>query len=203
MKNSRKNAAQSLYQVAESQQGYFTASQAVHAGIGDSAHSYHVKSGNWIREWRGIYRLAQFPESEDSYRVLWALWSQSRDETVQGVYSHQTALDIHKLSDINPSKLHMTVPRNFRRTASPPDVLVLHKANLADSEWEQMWGYQVTTPARTIADVLEEEKVSLEHVGAALKQAVANGMITPTELATLASNNCYGETVSRLLGDNH
>ena len=58
-----KEAARRLYEIAESQQGFFTAKQAIRAGFAEKVHAYHVKAGNWIREHRGIYRLAEFPRS--------------------------------------------------------------------------------------------------------------------------------------------
>lgn len=50
-----------LYQIAESQGGYFTAKQAARLGYTASKRNYHVGTGNWVREHRGIYRLALFP----------------------------------------------------------------------------------------------------------------------------------------------
>jgi hypothetical protein len=52
--------------------------------------------------------------------MLWYLWSQNRQEVPEGTYSHDTALSLHELSDIMPSKLHMTVPREFRRNSRIP-----------------------------------------------------------------------------------
>src|SRR5271155_4164505 len=56
-----KEAARRLYEMAQSQQGFFTTKQATRAGFAEKTHSYHVNVGNWIREHRGIYRLADFP----------------------------------------------------------------------------------------------------------------------------------------------
>ena len=107
--------ARRLYEVARSQQGFFTTKQAIRAGFSEKVHTYHVKAGNWIREHRGIYRLAEFPTPERPDLMLWYLWSQNRQEVSQGPYSHETALSLHELSDVMPSKLHMTVPKTFRR----------------------------------------------------------------------------------------
>ena len=40
--------------------------------------SYHVKAGNWLREHRGIYRLRQYPQTDNGHLVLWSLWSRDR-----------------------------------------------------------------------------------------------------------------------------
>ena len=56
--------ARRLHEIAQSQQGFFTTKQAIRSGFAGKTHSYHVKAGNWIREHRGIYRLADFPAPE-------------------------------------------------------------------------------------------------------------------------------------------
>lgn len=52
-----------LFEIAESQQGYFTSRQAKVAGYKDNTHPYHVRSAHWVRVHRGIYRLAKFPRA--------------------------------------------------------------------------------------------------------------------------------------------
>ena len=125
-----KEAARRLHEIAQSQQGFFTTKQATRSGFAEKTHSYHVNAGNWIREHRGIYRLADFPAPERPDLMLWYLWSQNRQEVPEGTYSHDTALSLHELSDLMPSKLHMTVPREFRRNSTIPEILVLHRAHL-------------------------------------------------------------------------
>src|SRR5690348_5152971 len=149
-----KEAGRRLRQMAQSQQGFFTTKQALRAGFAETTHAYHVQSGNWIREHRGIYRLADYPTPERPDLMLWYLWSQNRNEVSEGTYSHDTALSLHELSDIMPSKLHMTVPREFRRNSTIPEILVLHRAHLDTSEIQEMHGIRVTRPLRTIVDLL-------------------------------------------------
>lgn len=123
-----------LFAIAEGQDGYFTMAEALEAGFARSTHSYHVKAGNWIREHRGIYRLKRYPMSGAGQQVLWSLWSRDRSGVPQGVYSHETALSLRDLSDVNPAKLHMTVPPEFRRNSVSPAVLVLHKGTLSPAD---------------------------------------------------------------------
>ncbi len=63
MVQSDRESARQLYEIAE-QQGYFTTKQAKAAGFAENRHPYHVQIGNWMREHRGIYRLAQFPMTD-------------------------------------------------------------------------------------------------------------------------------------------
>src|SRR5260370_6189653 len=157
MRKERKEAAKRLYEIAEGQQGFFTTKEAKAAGFAENTHPYHVQAGNWIREHRGIYRLASFPRGERPDLMLWSLWSRNRGEAAQGVYSYQTALSLHDLSDLMPAKLHMTVPRSFRRNSEIPRVLVLHFADLPQSDIGAAHGVRVTRPMRTIFSCLCDE----------------------------------------------
>jgi predicted transcriptional regulator of viral defense system len=177
-----KKSGQKLYQTAEAQQGYFTYRQALESGHSSPSHVYHVKTGSWIREYRGIYRLARFPAAQDGHYVLWTLWSRNEAGEPQGVFSHQTALSIHELSDVMPSKLHMTVPPRFRRTAAIPKVLVLHKANMPPEDVEQRQGYRVVKPLRAVDDLLREGSEAPDRLRQALLEGLRRGLIAQAEL---------------------
>lgn len=172
-----------LFEIAESQQGYFTTAQAVASGFARSTHSYHVQSGNWVREHRAIYRLTRFPLSDDGQLVLWSLWSRNRGGVPQGVYSHLTALSIKELSDANPAKLHMIVPSDFRRSTEQPPILVLHKARLAPDEILHERGFNVTTPMRAVLDAAASGDASREMIRQALATGKSRGLITRRDIA--------------------
>jgi predicted transcriptional regulator of viral defense system len=171
-----------LFAIAEGQDGYFTMAQALEAGFARSTHSYHVKAGNWIREHRGIYRLKRYPVSETGQLVLWSLWSRDRSGVPQGVYSHVTALALKDLSDVNPAKLHMTVPPGFRRNSGTPAVLVLYKGLLSPAEVVRERGYALTRPMRAILDCAAEEDADRDLLRQALDQGLRRGLITRSEL---------------------
>ncbi len=182
MAKERKEAAKRLYEIAEGQQGFFTTKQAKGAGFAETTHPYHVQARNWIREHRGIYRLGNFPQGERPDLMLWSLWSRNRAEAVQGVYSHQTALSLHGLSDMMPAKLHMTVPMSFRRNSEIPRILVLHHADLQKGDIEFVHGVRVTRPMRTILDLLAEGEVSLATLRLGLREGLRRGLIRRSEI---------------------
>jgi predicted transcriptional regulator of viral defense system len=182
MQSGRVEANQRLYEIAASQQGYFTTAQACSAGFNDNLHSYHIKKGNWIRVHRGIYRLARFPESEYSHLVVWSLWSCDRNGTVQGIYSHETALSLYDISDVNPSKLHMIVSPKFRRTAKIPEVLRLHKGIVKEKEYEERQGYKVLKPLPTIIRLINEKTISEEIIIQALRDGLNKGYLMRKQL---------------------
>ena len=182
MAQSHREASRRLFEIAEQQQGFFTTKQAKAAGFAENTHPYHVQVGNWIREYRGIYRLALFPTVDRPDLVLWALWSRNRDEEVEGVYSHQTALSLYDLSDLNPAKLHMTVPTDFRRNSEIPGILVLHYADLPEGDVQTAQGFKFTRPLRTILDLIEADTVERNFIRQALRQAIDRGLISRPQI---------------------
>ena len=49
----------------------------------------------------------------------------------------------------------MTVPTHFRRNSDIPGILVLHYADLPDSDVQTAQGFKFTRPLRTILDLIE------------------------------------------------
>jgi hypothetical protein len=182
MAQSHREASRRLFDFAEQQQGFFTTKQAKAAGFAENTHPYHVQAGNWVREHRGIYRLALYPAADRPDLVLWSLWSRNRNEEVEGVYSYQTALSLYDLSDLNPAKLHMTVPADFRRNSEIPGILVLHYADLPESDVQAGSGFKFTRPLRTILDLIESGTVERNFIRQALRQAVDRGLITRQQI---------------------
>jgi len=179
---SAKESYRRLLATAEQQQGLFTAKQADEAGYSDAARVYQVKCGNWIRKARGVYQLSDYPNTERPDLVLWSLWSRGVDDVPHGVYSHQTALSIHELTDLQPAKLHMSVPTKFRRRSAIPKILVLHWQDLPAADMIEMEGYRVTRPLRAIIDLLQSGEVHPGILQNGLKQGMDRGLITIGEV---------------------
>ncbi|HWY45330.1 MAG TPA: hypothetical protein VNX66_17660 [Candidatus Sulfotelmatobacter sp.] len=185
----RKEAERRLNRVARSQQGFFTSKQAIRAGFGEKTHSYHVNVRNWIREHRGIYRLADFSTVERPDLMCWYLWSRNRGEIPEGTYSHHTALSLHELSDLMPSKLHMTVPKSFRRMSEIPAILVLHRAQIDPHDIQEIHGMHVTRPLRTIIDLLQTEHIDRSLLKQAVYEAIRRGLIGKLEIDRMPHDN--------------
>ena len=143
MRGSFRNYTEILTEDAAENGGYFTSSQAVAAGFADSVHGIMVRKGTWLKVMRGIYRLASFPEPAWPELTIYSLWSRDRSGCPQGVYTHDTALSIHAGIISSQAAVHMTVPLLFRKHASVPKGLMLHKQDLPAEAWEQRDGYRV------------------------------------------------------------
>ncbi len=177
-KKAPKTLSDRLYKKASLQHGFFTTKQAKAAGYKESNFPYYVRMGYWMREGNALYRLSQYPLPQRPDLIRWALWSRGRNDIPQGVYSHETALSLHDLSDVMPAKLHMTVPFSFRRNTPIPAVIVLHKGRLNPKDIQTIEGVPVTTPLRTIVDVMKEGVLSQDLLEQAVLQASSRGFIS-------------------------
>jgi predicted transcriptional regulator of viral defense system len=171
-----------LYEVAAGQEGLFTTQQAAAAGYSPQLLIHHVASGRAVRIRRGIYRIVHFPAGEhEEYISVW-LWSEQ-----EGVFSHQTALWLHQLSDAMPSQLHLTVPSAWRRRRFRlPEGLVLDHADVPKQE--RAWlAVPVTSVKRTLADCARDD-LSPELLRAAARQALQRGAVVAGDLAEVKAS---------------
>jgi predicted transcriptional regulator of viral defense system len=159
--------------IASSQSGYFTAAQALDAGYSYPAQRYHTLHQNWTRTDRGIYRLPEWPMGPHEDLVRWTLWSGSR-----AVVSHETALSVHGLGDVNPGRIHLTVPPAFRAKA---EGVVLHRAVLKPSDIQGREGFSITTPLRSLVDVATGS-LDVDQLATSVSEALDRGLVTPRVL---------------------
>jgi len=166
-----------LYQVAASQAGYFTADDASEVGFSLPLLQYHIDSGRVERSQRGVFRLVNFPPTDQEGFVPAWLWSRR-----EGTFSHETALALHQLSDALPAKLHLTVPLRWRkRRIQIPHGLILYYADLDTSECEWKGPVRVTTPLRTVVDC-SAHRVAHDLIEQAVRQGVRRHYFTRTGL---------------------
>jgi predicted transcriptional regulator of viral defense system len=175
-----------LYYQAEAQAGYFTAPQAVAAGMDRSTLSHHARpGGRYLRVRQGLYRLRHFPPSP--YEHMMVAWLPLRD--VGAVLSHESALELHELSDVIPNAVHLSLPRSERGQRRRPGVR-LHTLNAPPTKREvcKIAGLPVTQPERTIVDSLATG-TQPEQIQMAIRQALERGLTTPRRLRTAASRS--------------
>lgn len=189
-----------LFGIAVAQSGYFRSFQAKTVGFSEQSQAYHVQAGNWVREGRGLYRLARFPLPPDSQYALWGVWSMNRKGIIQGIYSHETALALYNLTDLQPDKLHMTMPRGFRCHGGVPPVLLLHHATILAEEVEDRLGYRVTRPMRTIVDLVRSLAVSPEFIRQAVQQTLDLGYLTRSQYSGLLGAPRIGVRIQQIMG---
>jgi predicted transcriptional regulator of viral defense system len=170
---------EALVAIAALQHGYFTAHQALLAGYAYPRQHYHVHTGDWERVARGIFRLRDYPLPEREDLIVLSLMSHDRSGQPQAVFSHETALALHDLGDVNPARIHLTVPPSFRRQLPPG--IVIHRAIVSADEREERDGYHVTTPLRTLTDIAATP-ASWPALESAVRDALRAGMVRRRQL---------------------
>ena len=159
-----------LRALASAQAGYFTTAQAGDRGFSEQLLSKHAGSGTLERRMRGIYRLPDAPTTENEDLVVAWLWS-GEIATI----SHESALQLHGLSDAMPARVHLTVPLSERgRRRVVPESYVLHFADLAAEDAAWIGAVPVTSPARTVRDVAAAYG-DASLIGQAIDQGIRRG----------------------------
>ena len=173
MARDRQALRRQLTKLAATQSGYFSAKQALGVGYSYQAQKYHADRGNWQRVNRGVFRLPEWPVSRHDDLVRWSLWSRGK-----AVVSHETALAVHDLGDVNPALVHLSVPPNFRARASG---LRLHRSELSPEDVAPYDGFRITTPLRSLLDVAADTG-DVEQMATATADALRAGMLTRDQL---------------------
>lgn len=173
----RRELRRKLAAVAGPQFGYFTAAQALRAGYSYPAQRYHALHNNWLRIDRGLYRLPEWPTSPHEDLVRWTLWSRGK-----GVVSHETALAVHGLGDVNPAKVHLTLPPGFRARA---EGVVLHRGVVEPSDKQEHGGFSLTTVLRSLLDVAAGP-LDVDQLATAASEAIRRGLVTAQRLRARA-----------------
>jgi predicted transcriptional regulator of viral defense system len=147
-----------------------------------------------IRARRGLYRLRNFPTSQREHLV--AEWLNT-GRPIDAVLSHETAAELHDLTDLIPSRVHMTASRRHTGRRVPRGVK-LHFATdgvPADERTERN-GIPLTTVERTIVDLLVSHGIT-EQTELAVAQALDRGLTTPGLLRQTARSRS-GTALSRV-----
>ena len=181
-RSSRTDKLQRLFGLAAGQAGCFTAAQARELGYSARSLVHHVAAGHVDRLSRGFYRLVGVPAGP--YEDIIAAWLKLVPH--RAVVSHDTALALYDLAPSRSHQIHLTLPRKYRpRTPQSATAVALHTTTvpLGRDEVTNRFGLQMTSPARTIADIAEvgaDPSVVIEAAG----RALATGLVSPNELRT-------------------
>jgi predicted transcriptional regulator of viral defense system len=140
-----------LVAFALGQHGFLSVPDAQALGIDPVRLRQMAHRGVLERVSHGVYRLAHAPVGRlDDYMAA-TLWPRR----VRGVISHESALDLHDLCDVNPEVIDITVPRSYRPGREVPKRYRLHRRDLAPVEETTLDGIPIVTPARAILDGIE------------------------------------------------
>lgn len=125
--------------------GYVTGEDARTLGVPMGTLNALARRGQLERIGHGIYRVPLIPPSRLDQYMLATLWPDRR-----GRISHESALDLYELSDVNPARIHVTVPVSYRTHREIPPLYVLHREDLEPEEQASFDGVPVVSAAKAI-----------------------------------------------------
>lgn len=138
------------FNIAVDQYGFVTFDDMRRIGADPARLRRWHLSDNIDKVGHGIYRFRQIPTTRlDSY-MLATLWPAGR-----GVLSHETALELHELCDINPVKIHLTLPPYYRPRRRGGETYIMHYENLKDDELSWYEGIRIVTPEAAIRQAIQ------------------------------------------------
>jgi predicted transcriptional regulator of viral defense system len=166
---------------AQQQYGYLTPDDARELDIDPTQLRVMAARDTLEHVSHGLYRMPMVPATQlDAYMEA-VLWTGRR-----GVLSHETALDLHELCDVNPSAIHLTVPRGFRTRKDVPEIYRLHRFDLDPAEIGWHEGIPIVTPERAILGGIEQA-LGWQLIDQAIETARARGLITRPAAKRLAA----------------
>jgi len=168
-----------LVETASDHHGYVTTIQAREAGVDPTQLRLLAGRGRLEHVARGVYRVPVLPRSQHDDLAFAIAWARGR-----AVISHESALILHGLSDVNPSVVHLTAPRDNHPRAQGGGPVRVHRRGLPADDVTMVDGIPVTTVARTIEDCYElgTDPAQLQL---AVRQARQTGDLAPAQAEQL------------------
>ncbi len=136
--------------IAGDQHGYITARQAADAGIPGVELRKLGQRGRLEHSAHGVYRIASFPRRPRDEFMEATLWPDGK-----GVVSHESALVLWELADVNPSRIHVTVPPPYRPRKRGGDRYKVWTRELARGDVDYVNEIPTVTPERAIVDAAQ------------------------------------------------
>lgn len=181
-----------LEELALQQGGYFRREDAHAHGVSDRLLSYHTRTGRFERVLPAVFRLRSAPVSPNDDILLAWVWSRYR-----GAISHDSALALYGLTDLMPTRVHLSVPPEERRRS---DLFVLHRAGLTAGDIAPYEGVRATRPARAIVEAAADG-ADPDQIHRAIHQALGRALMTSEQLraAALRARHRNRRAVQRLI----
>ena len=169
----------SLVETASDHHGYVTMLQARAAGADPTQLRLLAGSGRLEHVARGVYRVPVLPRSEHDDLAFAIAWARGR-----AVVSHESALVLHDLSNVNPSVVHLTAPPDNYPRAQGSAPVRIHRRHLPVNDVTVVDGLPVTTVARTIVDC-QELGTDQAQLRLAISNARQSGELSASQAAKI------------------
>lgn len=159
-----------LWDVAVDQYGFVTTADAHALDVDAEELARLHRRGKLERAGHGIYRFTEFPITARDEYMLATLWP----GVPEAALSHDTALAVYELCDINPDRIHLTISVGRRVRRAGGEGYVVHRQNLNDRHLGWWQGIRAVT----------------EHT--AIEQGIASGVPVHLLADSIASSRRRG-----------
>ncbi|HEV2740162.1 MAG TPA: type IV toxin-antitoxin system AbiEi family antitoxin domain-containing protein [Candidatus Elarobacter sp.] len=169
--------------IAAEHDGYFTSGEADEAGIKRAIVVQLKHRGRLERVDRGLYRLVHWPQNDlqDYHRAI--LWPTVHRDLDYAVISHDSALQLYGLSDLNPASVHITVPAGFRARRPTPAWLRIHSEDVPERDRTSERGVPTISIVRAIEQIAPTRGLGIVHQ--AISEARERNLLRDDELQPL------------------
>lgn len=165
-----------ILDIARDQHGFVRTEDVRELGIDPKRLQDYSRRGQADHLGYGVYRMRLVPPGEWDEFMQATVWPAGR-----GVLSHETALDLHELCDVNPNHVDITVPKGYRTHRAVPVRYRLHRRDLPTEDVSYVRGVPMVTAARAIADGIEA-RLRPTLIEQAIETAQSQALIT-TDMA--------------------
>lgn len=170
-----------LLDVANGQYGYVTADDARAVEVDPTQLRLMHHRGTLERLSQGLYRFPTVPTTALDQYMEATLWPRT-----PAVLSHETALDLLELCDVNPTRIHLTVPADYRLRRALPPAYQLHPRALDPADITYHEGIPIVTVRRAILDGVEGE-LGGQLIDQAVATGTTRGQLSPKDLEEITS----------------
>jgi len=177
-----------LYDITESQYGFFSSAQALEAGYSFQLQRYYVQSGQWEKAGRAVYRMKGYPRTAEGEFARNSLVVRGRSQISYVVVSHESALHYYGLGAKDSlGAVHLTIPPKSLPNKSGSG-FVLHREELLPDEIVEMSGFSISTPFCTLTR-MKSNLVLNRQWGTTVQLAKVRGLITEQMYQCLLSDS--------------
>jgi predicted transcriptional regulator of viral defense system len=143
------------YEIASWQAGAISRQQLLHCGLSPQMIVRRVERGRWQQLFWGVYAVFTGPASRDTW-----LWAAVLRAGRGAVLSHQTAAELHGLTDLRAETIYVTVPSD--RRIMNPGIVIRTSARIEEAR------QPLREPPRT---TVEETVLDLAQLASTLDDA--------------------------------
>ena len=165
-----------LLERAVDQHGLLTPDDARAIGATENALRRLAHEGVIARVGFAVYQVPQLagdPLAQYQEALLWL--------RAPAALTHDTALDLHHLCDINPGKVHVTVDIRNRPRRTAPAWIQIHFGALPDADLTWLEGLRIATPTRAILDAIATN-IGQQFIDQAIETGRQRGLLTEHDL---------------------